>query len=388
MTKPNASPEWEPINALDGSDTPLAPSAIEDFSDTLKQLLKMVTSAVEAAGGSFFFASIPAQHITTGWCPAAVPDGISQFSGMVSSRNLSNNPDKSPALLSVTQYPNDNAVLLNIPVFVNDTAIGAISLIFSTETYAGYKYLPLLPKLCAEVGFLAWAGLKKIQNHHHIQQVSDANAAIESTLRRQVTDGTRRIIEQDLATIRRNLETTQALVQSNPQAACNELSTIGRMFDDLTGKAKQFLFDSHPAVLETGGLIPALTQHITHLNQTEKFIIETELAAVEPDKETSAIIFSIVQEALNNISRHAGATDVKIRLSVTDGQLLLHIKDNGVGFNAVATKAAAPNLNFGLSMMKQKANHLGGVLAINSERSGIRRGTIVTLSVPLAPPKT
>jgi two-component system sensor histidine kinase UhpB len=83
-------------------------------------------------------------------------------------------------------------------------------------------------------------------------------------------------------------------------------------------------------------------------------------------------VFRIVQEALNNIIRHAHPTNVWVRLDRCETGLRLTIRDDGVGFDAAEMGNAGRGL--GLSSMRQRASLYSGTLTIESEHG---RGTTI-----------
>jgi signal transduction histidine kinase len=87
-------------------------------------------------------------------------------------------------------------------------------------------------------------------------------------------------------------------------------------------------------------------------------------------------LLRIVSEALNNVSKHADATTVRISAEVSDGELLITITDNGRGFE----QAEALDRGMGLQGMRERARLVGGGLLIMSEISG---GTTIELRAPL-----
>ena len=85
--------------------------------------------------------------------------------------------------------------------------------------------------------------------------------------------------------------------------------------------------------------------------------------------------FLIFKEAVNNIARHSGCTEVDIELRADDETLVLNLKDNGKGFDC-AQEAAG----HGLVSMRERTRSLRGQLEI---RSTIGQGTALTLVIPL-----
>jgi two-component system sensor histidine kinase DegS len=92
-------------------------------------------------------------------------------------------------------------------------------------------------------------------------------------------------------------------------------------------------------------------------------------------------IFRIVQEALNNITKHAQAKDVFIELKYQPGHLIVSVRDNGVGFNLDTvrmSRARRPSL--GLAGMQERAALVGGEVSIQSSPG---QGTLVEAKLPL-----
>lgn len=108
-----------------------------------------------------------------------------------------------------------------------------------------------------------------------------------------------------------------------------------------------------------------------------EFSIEGSLPRLSP--RTEAELLRIVQEALNNIRKHADATVVRVRVERTDGRVLLTIADNGRGFDP----STVGGDRFGLQSMRERAELVGAELDITSTPSD---GTRVQLDMPLASP--
>jgi len=85
----------------------------------------------------------------------------------------------------------------------------------------------------------------------------------------------------------------------------------------------------------------------------------------------------VLQEALANVLKHSGATEVAVRIALHEGQLLLAVRDNGRGFDSEADARTAEGM--GMSSMRARAQRLGGALAWHSDGEG----TEFTLRCPL-----
>jgi signal transduction histidine kinase len=92
--------------------------------------------------------------------------------------------------------------------------------------------------------------------------------------------------------------------------------------------------------------------------------------------EHKTCIYRIVQEALNNISRHSGADTAKVVARQEANRMVLTIQDNGRGFNFEKEKG------LGLLGMEERVTQLGGDLQVVSEGG---RGTLISVVLPLQP---
>lgn len=132
-----------------------------------------------------------------------------------------------------------------------------------------------------------------------------------------------------------------------------------------------------PAVLNMG-LYPALQWLISEFRQHSRIECELTTHSDEPtltdDQATTA--FRIVQEALNNVARHSGATRVLVSLEHLDGVCRLDITDNGRGFD----QASVGKRSLGLAGMRERGISLGGEVVIFSHPG---QGTTVQASLPI-----
>jgi PAS domain S-box-containing protein len=155
------------------------------------------------------------------------------------------------------------------------------------------------------------------------------------------------------------------------------------MLDRCLHQVRNLSLDLRPSMLDDLGLVAALRWQLER--QAERVGFQARLIAedlperFDPDLETTC--FRIAQEALTNISRHAEANNVEIEVRICKPELLLTIRDDGVGFDVDRALADSTHgKSFGILGMQERVALLDGKLAINSED---KRGTIVTVRLPL-----
>jgi signal transduction histidine kinase len=132
-------------------------------------------------------------------------------------------------------------------------------------------------------------------------------------------------------------------------------------------------------VISNNGLLKALEFEIGQLQKPGIYRIKLTVTG-EPvffNSHSELVLFRIVQEAINNIIKHAEASSIEIHLLYEDDFLTLFITDNGKGFSSNENREQGT----GLINMQKRANMLKGECAINSQ-SGL--GTTVNIKIPIA----
>jgi two-component system sensor histidine kinase UhpB len=131
-------------------------------------------------------------------------------------------------------------------------------------------------------------------------------------------------------------------------------------------------------MLEHLGLVSALTELTTSFQRSSGVQVERRfdpsLPALAPDTELA--VYRVAQESLTNIARHAQASRVTVGLESGPGRVVLHVVDDGRGFDGV------PEENGGLRSMRERSLLVGGALAIKPASRG---GVEVRLEVPAEP---
>jgi signal transduction histidine kinase len=173
------------------------------------------------------------------------------------------------------------------------------------------------------------------------------------------------------------------LLAMTPAAPASEplRKRIMRTLDLTVTSVQRISSELRPSVLDDLGLFPAIEAEASRFE--ERTGIECEISL--PDEaelhlEGAAVtaVYRIVQEALTNVSRHANATRVELRLRQRSDELLLEIRDDGRGITAEEVRDP---FSLGLIGIRERADLAGGTVHIEGV-SG--RGTIVSVRIPSA----
>ena len=162
-----------------------------------------------------------------------------------------------------------------------------------------------------------------------------------------------------------------------------ELKLILERTGGIMNSLRSFCHEMRPDIIDRFGLVPAIkllveemkrhngpTYHLEIIGDVRRLPNDTELA-----------LFRIIQEALNNVRRHANANEVRLSGIFTDSATKIVISDNGLGFkvpNEISALASYGKL--GLVGMNERAYLIGGTLSIDSKKD---KGTTITVQVPL-----
>lgn len=184
-------------------------------------------------------------------------------------------------------------------------------------------------------------------------------------------------LAQALAVIKMNLS---ALRQGRTiEEVKDQAGSLLGLVDEAIASTRSLVLELAPPQLMGGGLQEALPWWASRIEGAHGLRIvvnfNREMARFERDAEVT--LFQAVKELLNNIVKHAQATEVQVVVDCSDRMLELLVSDNGVGF--VPTRVTDSE-SFGLSNIRQRLGYLGGEMSIDSAPGA---GTKVRLRVPL-----
>lgn len=146
-------------------------------------------------------------------------------------------------------------------------------------------------------------------------------------------------------------------------------------------------FELRPSVIDELGLASALENLVREWSHHYGLSVSFHGPGPKPlplTSEAEINLYRITQEALNNIAKHAGATEVSVTLRGGEGRALLVIEDDGVGFDASANlpREDRAGHGFGLLGMRERAAIIGGSIEFESAPG---QGTLLFVTAPLAP---
>ncbi len=167
--------------------------------------------------------------------------------------------------------------------------------------------------------------------------------------------------------------------QGNIEEAKEELRSLKGAVRHSLSDVRRIIYDLRPMALDDLGLIPALRRFVEAYGEPKQFMIDFQFTGIEVRLPTSleVAIYRLVQESMNNISKHAQASKVNINVDFSPTRTKIFIEDDGIGF---VEEEVHREKKFGLLGMRERIKLLQGELKINSKP---KAGTKITILIPL-----
>ena len=159
------------------------------------------------------------------------------------------------------------------------------------------------------------------------------------------------------------------------------------MLDETVTSVRRISADLRPLMLDDLGLDAAIEWLARDAARRMgiEVTVQLDAAVAAIDARSAIALYRMVQEALTNVARHARASEVHIEMKHADGEFLLTVRDNGVGF---AERATAKDDSFGLLGIGERALMLGGRMEVDNPPGGggrlrVHLPAALTLPAPL-----
>lgn len=208
-------------------------------------------------------------------------------------------------------------------------------------------------------------------------RIVEAQESERSRLAQEIHDGPAQVLSNAIFQV----EYIERVIDHDDRLARTELRFLRELLRRELGSVRTFISQLRPPVLDELGLDGAVADAVARTTALTGLAITTELTAPS-DRLTETqqtVVLRVVQEALQNVRKHGGASSV-IVASVIDGEeWVLTVRDDGRGFD-VGAVAARGRRNFGLQFMQERAELIGAHFEVHSQPDS---GTTVRLAIPM-----
>jgi signal transduction histidine kinase len=161
-----------------------------------------------------------------------------------------------------------------------------------------------------------------------------------------------------------------------------QIESIEGVLQQLDSDVDFLVWNLRPTALDELGLLVVISNVIAHWTKHFGTHAELHTVGMEQRRVTSdvgVVLYRVLQEALNNVAKHAIARNVHIFLERRVGHVSLIVEDDGKGFET--EQVLSTSKGFGLIGMRERAALLGGTLEIESHPA---RGTTLVVQIPLS----
>jgi signal transduction histidine kinase len=256
---------------------------------------------------------------------------------------------------------------VHVPIKVADDVFGVFTLNYTERRTITPDEVRLLLSLAQRAGLA-------IQNARLFEQAEQAAVLEErQRLARELHDA----VTQTLFSASLIAEVLPRLAVRQPDQLGPRLEELRRLNRGALAEMRTLLLELRPSSLSEVPFGDLLNQLVEAANarSTTEYVLRIDGEPFALDAEAQVTLYRLVQEALNNISKHAQASRAEVQLGWRSGTLELSIVDDGCGFDA----SEVPAGHLGLPFMSERASAIGALLDIVSHPGD---GTTVRISLP------
>ena len=245
------------------------------------------------------------------------------------------------------------------------------------------------------VGSLAGSVALAIQNAHLFEQLTESQNQLRGLSQKLVQVQENHFkhlaaemhdqIGQDMTAINVNLNILQAMLpKTTSEDIISRLADTEKLVQGSVKRMRSLMSELRPPMLDQYGLTAALNWYCEQYQRRtniELAVNDQYMKNIRSPAEVEIALFRIAQEALNNVAKHAQATQVDIELLEEKGDIMMVITDNGTGFD-MKNQDANTQAHWGLTLMQERARAVNGKFLF---RSVPDQGTQVVVRVRKAP---
>jgi signal transduction histidine kinase len=172
--------------------------------------------------------------------------------------------------------------------------------------------------------------------------------------------------------------------KGDSQGTTGMLQKIAQQLKTVLDDVRRIAMDLRPAILDDLGIVGTLSWYFREFAAVYPHItLHAKVEVTEADIPVAlrTPIYRVVQEALNNMIKHANATEVQVRLTRGPAGVVLRIKDNGRGFASAGVQSRVVQPGIGLTSMHDRVDFSGGDFQIESSSGN---GTLITATWSLS----
>ncbi len=275
--------------------------------------------------------------------------------------------------------------LMAVPMVQKGKPIGVIEVL---NKKSGGKFNADDQELLSAFAAQSAVAIENARLYAQVVADRDRVVSIEDEVRRELARDLHDGPSQLISALIMNLRFLKDVMVRSPDRSKEEVENVERLGVQALHQIRNMLFNLRPVLLETQGLASALSAYVERQRENKdiEILLEINTLSARLAPKAEGAIFSIVQEAVGNVRKHANAKHIWITARQVKDILKVTIQDDGCGFDVQQMEEeSAQRGSLGLLNMKERAEIASAELKIDSEPG---KGTRVQLTVPLDEPST
>lgn len=273
-----------------------------------------------------------------------------------------------------------------VPLRVKNRVLGVLTIASHDTRKFSTEDVQLLDSIASQIAI----AVENAMLHQEVQRKDESRGelleeifSIQEEERRRIARELHDETSQSLASLAASLEAIASMLPSGDDGTRSRLRKVEQVSINALDEIHRIIYELRPTLLDDLGLVAA-TRWLADNNLgtagiNVNFKTNGRVRRLPPKLETT--LFRVIQEAVGNIARHAGARNVDITLRFRKGMIAVRISDDGMGFNveeAISSRDRPRGL--GLLGMKERVELMNGTLSIRSHRN---QGTEIAIEIPI-----
>jgi signal transduction histidine kinase len=286
-------------------------------------------------------------------------------------------------LQNITDHPRSSGfpahhpamkTFLGVPIITRGRIFGRLYL---TEKQGGWEFTKDDERIALTLASQAGIAVENARLLEEIRERSEELAVLEERERiaKELHDG----VIQSIYSVGLSLQGSMSLIDRDSSGLRKRMDDAIGELDNVVRDVRSYIFALQPKSVEEHGFRAALFElardlEVNTLADVSVLLDEAGLDALNDDVQTAVV--QIVRELFSNIARHANASEVSLTCALGDGEVVLRVEDNGVGFDPHAIVRGQ-----GLNNIEQRAAAIDGRFVMSPREPS---GTSQVLSIPSA----
>jgi signal transduction histidine kinase len=249
---------------------------------------------------------------------------------------------------------------IGLPMLSENKLEGVIVLGYLANAHFDQARLPLLALMANQTSL----AVRNARAYLYSEELAIGDE--RNRIAREIHDG----VAQNLAFTALKLDLVERLIPKDPAKAILEVQFSKQNLREQIKEVRRSIFALRPIDLERFGLLETVRQYVQDFGEQNNIRSHLELVGeIRLTPSDEAIIFRVLQESLNNVAKHAKASNVWVRLALkpSASEVLLHVTDDGQGFDPSAlTGRVSTAGGMGLHQMRERLEARGGRYLLSS----------------------